>query len=163
MIWSMLRASCFKMQINLEDFVTCLLHRWYIECLMQSHTQQLLSMCRQNFVRGWPENFLHQEWTHACWVVFLRASTASTAVHTEDCEGWWLSGCRGSVAEHGSSSQRCPGFNSWWLLAFSLYLIHVLWNWSILLDYYHYGNHVAAQTILPFILHYALNLLKCRI
>ena len=22
------------------------------------------------------------------------------AVHIEDCEGWWLSGCRGSVAEH---------------------------------------------------------------
>ena len=20
--------------------------------------------------------------------------------HVEDCEGWWLSGCRGSVAEH---------------------------------------------------------------
>ena len=22
------------------------------------------------------------------------------AVHIEDCEGWWLSGCHGSVAEH---------------------------------------------------------------
>ena len=22
------------------------------------------------------------------------------AVHVEDCEGWWSSGCRGSVAEH---------------------------------------------------------------
>ena len=24
----------------------------------------------------------------------------SERVHIEDCEGWWLSGCRGSVAEH---------------------------------------------------------------
>ena len=24
----------------------------------------------------------------------------SEKVHIEDCEAWWLSGCRGSVAEH---------------------------------------------------------------
>ena len=24
----------------------------------------------------------------------------SEKVHIEDCEGWWLSGCRSSVAEH---------------------------------------------------------------
>ena len=23
-----------------------------------------------------------------------------TGIHIEDCEGWWLSSCRGSVAEH---------------------------------------------------------------
>ena len=29
--------------------------------------------------------------------------TITMYVHIEDCEGWWLSGCCGSVAEH------------WWL------------------------------------------------
>ena len=47
-----------------------------IECL--SCTPDNLSMFHQNSVRCRPEN-------------------------TEDCEGWWFSGCHGSVAEH------------WWL------------------------------------------------
>ena len=33
----------------------------------QSHTWQPLSMCRQNSVRGRPENSLRQERTHAEW------------------------------------------------------------------------------------------------
>ena len=28
------------------------------------------------------------------------AFSTTCAVYIEDCEGWWLSGCRGSVAEH---------------------------------------------------------------
>ena len=28
------------------------------------------------------------------------AFSTTCAVHIEDCEGWWLSGCRSSVAEH---------------------------------------------------------------
>ena len=28
------------------------------------------------------------------------AFSTTYAVHIEDCEGWWLAGCRGSVAEH---------------------------------------------------------------
>ena len=28
------------------------------------------------------------------------AFSTTCAVHIEDCEGWWLSSCRGSVAEH---------------------------------------------------------------
>ena len=31
----------------------------------QSHTQQLLSMCHQNSIRGRPENSLQQKRTHA--------------------------------------------------------------------------------------------------
>ena len=31
--------------------------------------QEPLSMCCQNFVKGWPENFLHQERTHAEWYI----------------------------------------------------------------------------------------------
>ena len=32
--------------------------------------------------------------------VRLRHFSPTCAVHIEDCEGWWLSGCRSSVAEH---------------------------------------------------------------
>ena len=64
----------------------------------QLHTWQPLSMCRQNSVRGRPENSLH----HAEWLpgVQLRHFSPTCAVHVEDCGGWWLSGCRSSVAEH---------------------------------------------------------------
>ena len=35
------------------------------------------------------------------WVAARCATEAFTcAVHIEECEGWWLSGCRGSVAKH---------------------------------------------------------------
>ena len=42
---------------------------------------------------------------HAEWLpgVQLRHSVTTCAVHIEDCGGWWLSGCRGSMAEY------------WWL------------------------------------------------
>ena len=36
---------------------------------------------------------------HTEWLPF----STTCAVHVEDCEGWWLSACRGSVAKH------------WWL------------------------------------------------
>ena len=32
------------------------------------------------------------------------AFSTTCAVHIEDCERWWLSGCRSSVAEHGNSN-----------------------------------------------------------
>ena len=32
--------------------------------------------------------------------VHLRHFSIVYAVHVEDCEGWWLSGCCGSVAEY---------------------------------------------------------------
>ena len=70
----------------------CVLHRWY--GMPQSHTWQPLSMCRQNSVRGQPENSLRQERTHA------ECFSTICAVHIEDCEGWWLFGCCGSVVEH---------------------------------------------------------------
>ena len=40
--------------------------------------------------------------------------STTCAVHIVNCEGWWLPGYHGSVAEH------CPGFNSQQLLAFLL-------------------------------------------
>ena len=39
----------------------------------------------------------HTEWLPG---VQLRHFSPSCAVHIEDYEGWWLSGCRSSVAEH---------------------------------------------------------------
>ena len=39
----------------------------------------------------------HTEWLPG---VRLRHFSPTCAVHIEDCEGWWLSGCRSSVAEH---------------------------------------------------------------
>ena len=32
--------------------------------------------------------------------VEAKIEESKKAVYTEDCEGWWSSGCRGSVAEH---------------------------------------------------------------
>ena len=43
----------------------------------QSHTRQPLSMCRQNSIRGQPENSLHQERTHAECFFFLSLTLAS--------------------------------------------------------------------------------------
>ena len=48
--------------------------------------------------------------------VQLRHFSHTCAVQIEDCEGWWLSSCRSSVAEQA----RYPGFDSRWLPAFSL-------------------------------------------
>ena len=31
---------------------------------------------------------------------FSQSNIYTCAVHIEDCGGWWLSGCRSSVAEH---------------------------------------------------------------
>ena len=51
-----------------------ILHRWY--WMPQSHTWQPLSMCRQNSVRGRPENSLRQERTHAeCFFLTLNAES----------------------------------------------------------------------------------------
>ena len=49
------------------------------------------------------------------------------AVHVEDCEGWWLSICCGSVAEHWwIKACRCPGFDSRRLPAFFTFLYFCL-------------------------------------
>ena len=39
----------------------------------------------------------HTEWLAG---VRLRHFSTTCAVYIEDCEGWWLSGCRSSVADH---------------------------------------------------------------
>ena len=49
-------------------------------------------------------------WRHM-WVAASSATEAfstTCTVHIEDCDGWWLSGCHGSVESTGGSSQRCP-------------------------------------------------------
>ena len=59
----------------------------------------------QNSIRGQLANPLCQERTCAEWFLTLNAQSIlpqakNTWVHIENCEGWWLSGCHGSVAEH---------------------------------------------------------------
>ena len=44
--------------------------------------------------------YIHQTKTEWLLGVQLRHFSTTCAVHIEDCEGWWLSGCRSSVAEH---------------------------------------------------------------
>ena len=49
---------------------------------------------------------------------YAEAFSTTCTVHIEDCEGWWLSGCRSSVAEHWRLKPwGCPGFDSWQLPA----------------------------------------------
>ena len=48
----------------------------------------------------WP---LTEFWRHilsGCQVCDWEAFSLTCAVHIDDCEGWWLSGCCSSVAEH---------------------------------------------------------------
>ena len=49
------------------------------------------------------------------------AFSTTCAVHIEDCEGWWLSGCRGSVAEHW----RLKPEVSWFRLPVAAGLFHL--------------------------------------
>ena len=53
----------------------CILGRWY--WMPQLHIWQPPSMCRQNSVRGRPENSLNQERTHAEWFFSLQMLKAS--------------------------------------------------------------------------------------
>ena len=69
----------------------------------------LYSKVSKPFSMGSGENFLvdpQQSSDNTYWEAAgygTEAFSATCAVHIEDCEGWWLSSCCGSVAEH------------WWL------------------------------------------------
>ena len=54
---------------------------------------------RRELIRFWSKLIISyiSEWLLGVW---LRHFSTTCAVHIEDCEGWWLSGCCGSVAEH---------------------------------------------------------------
>ena len=62
------------------------------------------------------------------------------AVHIEDCEGWWLSGCCGSVAEH------------WWLKPelFWVWLLAAVSLFTITCFY-----HITSEFIFPFQVNFA--------
>ena len=51
-------------------------------------------------------------------------------VHTEDCEGWWLSSCRSPVAEHWRVKQGFLGLTpgSFWLFHFPLLSKFIYWG-----------------------------------
>ena len=67
------------------------------------HTWQPLNMCCQNSVRGWPENSIHQERTHAELFCHSKCSEHFVSCWKRrklDCEGRWLSSCCDPVAEN---------------------------------------------------------------
>ena len=84
--------------------------------MLQSHTWQRLLM--ERIFRSTPNGVLdaHTEWLPG---VRLRHYSTTCAVHIQNCVGWWLSGCRSSVAEHrlhkpdvlGSIPSNCRPFH----------------------------------------------------
>ena len=64
----------------------------------ENHSEWVLSWFSSRLLTGFWQHI------HECLPgVRLRHFSTTCAVHIEDCEGWWLSSCRSSVAEH------------WWL------------------------------------------------
>ena len=61
------------------------------------------SLFMERIIQSTPNGVLtaHTEWLSG---VRLRHFSTTYAVYIEDCEGWWLSGCRSSVAEHWQTS-----------------------------------------------------------
>ena len=69
------------------------------------------------------------------------AFSTTCAVHTEDCEGWWLSGCHNSVAKHWQLKPGCPGSYSFHLLLFSPQnIILLIPTWGKLSSKHRYYN-----------------------
>ena len=78
------------------------LHRWYwnasvthLAATQYLHWEKPLSMgslLMKRIFRSTPNGVLmaHAEWLPGVW---LRHFSTICAVHIEDCEGWWLSGC----------------------------------------------------------------------
>ena len=66
----------------------------------------------------WESNPGHLWLKSQCSALPLSHDSRTTIAYIEDCEGWWLSGCGGSVAEHwelkpcrgvlGSTPQQLP-------------------------------------------------------
>ena len=72
----MVRASCLTLEIN--EF-RCYEAKFLMERIFQSTPNGVLTAVAARCV--------------------TEAFSTTCAVHIEDCEGWWLSGCHGSVAE----------------------------------------------------------------
>ena len=77
------------------------------------------SLLMERIFRSTPNSVLtaHAEWLLG---VRLRHFSTTCAVHIEDCEGWWLSSCHRSVAEHWLHKPGVLGSISRRLLDFSL-------------------------------------------
>ena len=76
-----------------------------LHCFSQSKPLSMGSPLMERIFRSTPNEVLtaHTEWLPG---VQLRHCNPTCAVHIEECEGWWLSGCCSSVAEHsGCTSQ----------------------------------------------------------
>ena len=69
----------------------------------QLHTQQLLTICRQNSSRGWAENYFHQERTHAMCFLIVSTTLCSTYLcRIASCPvvitQWQSTGCTSHVS-----------------------------------------------------------------
>ena len=82
---------------------------------------------------SFPVNSSHRSKVHLSWVlmthtewlqgVWLRHFSTTCAVHIEDCDSWWLSGCHSSVSTGCMSwVSSIPG--DCWLFHFSLMIKH---------------------------------------
>ena len=91
-LWLELAALChWAMTAETTTNPLYVWHRWY--WMPQLHNWQPLSMCCHSMCR--------------------QNSISTCAVYIEDCEGWWLAGCRGAMAEHW---QLKPDVSWVWLL-----------------------------------------------
>ena len=93
----------------------------------ENHSAWVLSWWRELSSRPLPEFWQYiLSGCHVC-------NSPTCAVHIEDCEGWWLSGCRSSVAEHwlhkpgvlGLIPGDCRPFH------FPVFLPHNIFNLSV--------------------------------
>ena len=70
-----------------------------LSCTLGTHlaVPSELRQDRDNFPVNPPSRVLT---AHAEWLSGVQLRHSVCAVHIEVCEGWWLSGCRGSMAKH---------------------------------------------------------------
>ena len=124
--------------LNVFRGVLLISSAYYTIAFRVSKPLSMGSFLMERIFRSTPNEVLtaHTEWLPG---VRLRHSCISTtcAVHIEDCEGWWLSGCYGSVAEHwwlkpGASWVWLPataGFFTFRLITSKfIYSIQNIWN-----------------------------------
>ena len=87
---------------------------YVLHWMPQSHTWQPLSMCCQNSVRGWLENSLHQERTHAEWLLgFLPHAGMKRFLDHMRQKAWVLVECVTEVFQY----QLCSTYRELWRLA----------------------------------------------
>ena len=102
-LWSQWNTYCVQLQCSKRAEIMY----WAVFCMYVTNFQPGMDMLG-NFCHGRNGrcfDFMRQNGIlHSiCWVAarcVTEAFSTTCAVHLEDCEGWWLSGCRSSVVEN---------------------------------------------------------------